>query len=111
MGENKENYTYAAPLHCMFVQLKFSCMSRLILLSFLCAPIYLFAQTNMTFRSVTYFTGHTLANVWGYTAGGHEYALIGEQTGTVIMDITNPDAPNIITTIPGPNNLWKEIKT
>jgi choice-of-anchor B domain-containing protein len=66
---------------------------------------------NTTFRSKMTFPGQTLANVWGYTAGGHEYALAGGSLGLIIVDITNPDMPQQIVQIPGPNSLWKEIKT
>ncbi len=66
---------------------------------------------NTTFRSKLTYPGQTLANVWGYTAGGKEYALVGASKGLVIVDITNPDAPQQIVQIPGPDNLWKEIKT
>lgn len=66
---------------------------------------------HVTYRSKMTFTGQTLANVWGYTADGHEYALAGASKGLVIVDITNPDLPQQIVQIPGPNNLWKEIKT
>lgn len=66
---------------------------------------------NVTFRSKLTFPGQTLANVWGYTAGGHEYVLAGGAKGLIIVDITNPEQPQQIVQIPGPNNLWKEIKT
>ena len=66
---------------------------------------------HVTYRSKISYPGQTLANVWGYVAGGHEYALIGASKGLIITDITNPDNPQQITQIPGPNNLWKEIKT
>ena len=34
------------------------------------------------------------ANIWGYVApNGDEYALLGSQTGTVVVDVTNPAAP------------------
>ncbi|MCK6619316.1 MAG: choice-of-anchor B family protein [Calditrichaceae bacterium] len=50
---------------------------------------------------------------WGYTApDGREYALLGVQNGTSIIDIT--DAPNNVTEIvfiPSANSLWKDIKT
>lgn len=68
-------------------------------------------NTNIAFRSKVTFTGQTVANIWGYTAGGAEYALVGAAQGLVIVDITNPDNPVQIVQIPGPNNLWKEIKT
>lgn len=66
---------------------------------------------NNTFRSKMTFPGQTLANVWGYTAGGREYALAGGSLGLIIVDITNPDVPQQIVQIPGPTSLWKEIKT
>lgn len=79
----------------------------------LCLTQALFAQDlNTTFRSKMTFPGQTLANVWGYTSrSGHEYALLGGAKGLIIVDITDPDNPVQITQIPGPNNLWKEIKT
>ncbi|MEQ1747697.1 MAG: choice-of-anchor B family protein, partial [Saprospiraceae bacterium] len=67
--------------------------------------------TNIAFRSKMTFPGQTVANVWGYHANGREYALIGASKGLIIADITNPDVPVQIVQIPGPNNLWKEIRT
>ncbi|MBK8967864.1 MAG: choice-of-anchor B family protein [Saprospiraceae bacterium] len=82
----------------------------LLLTMLVCAS--LFAQnTNVAFRSKMSFPGQSVANVWGYAANGREYALVGASQGLIIVDITNPDAPQQIVQIPGPNNLWKEIKT
>ncbi|MCK6694716.1 MAG: choice-of-anchor B family protein [Thermoanaerobaculia bacterium] len=66
---------------------------------------------HVTYRSKLNFPGQTLANVWGYSAGGREYALAGGSKGLIIVDVTNPDQPQQIVQITGPNNLWKEIKT
>ncbi len=66
---------------------------------------------NIELRSTMEFSGQTLANVWGYAQNGKEYALLGGQLGLIIVDVTNPDSPVQITQIPGPNNLWKEVKT
>jgi choice-of-anchor B domain-containing protein len=66
---------------------------------------------NMAVRSSMVFPGQTLANVWGYAQDGKEYALLGGQLGLIIVDVTDPDNPIQITQVPGPNNLWKEIKT
>ncbi len=66
---------------------------------------------NIVFRSKMSFPGQTIANVCGYAANGREYALLGGSQGLIIVDVTNPDAPVQITQIPGPNSLWKEIKT
>ncbi len=78
----------------------------------LLATITMDAQNvNTTFRSKLEYPGQTLANVWGYVSRGHEYALVGGSKGLIIVDITNPDQPQQIVQIPGPDNLWKEIKT
>lgn len=86
---------------------------RLVLLLWLSAGCGLLSaqNINVAFRSKLTFPGQTLANVWGYSAGGREYALVGASQGMIVIDITNPDAPQQIVQIPGPNNLWKEIKT
>lgn len=79
-------------------------------LSFLATP--LFSQNyNLEFRSSMEFPGQTLANICGYTQNGHEYALLGASKGLIVVDVTDPDNPQQIVQIPGPDNLWKEIKT
>jgi len=81
-------------------------------LAALIAGFHAHAQnTNTAFRAKITYPGQTLANVWGYAAGGREYALAGGALGLIIVDVTNPDSPQPIVQIPGPNNLWKEIKT
>ncbi len=86
-------------------------LSALLPILFLSAHT-LFAQNyNMQLRSTLDFPGQTLANVCGFTQDGREYALVGASLGLAIVEITNPDAPVLIVQIPGPNNLWKEIKT
>ncbi len=59
-----------------------------------------------------YASTGTYSACWGYVApDGREYALLGCQTGTSIIDIT--DAPNLreVSFIPGPNSRWREMKT
>jgi choice-of-anchor B domain-containing protein len=68
-------------------------------------------NSNITLRSTLSFQNQTLANICGYAAAGREYALVGGSKGMVIVDVTNPDAIVNLVQIPGPNNLWKEIKT
>lgn len=79
----------------------------------------IFAQLqdfNYQLRSTMNFPGQTLANICGYWQNGKEYALLGGSQGMIIVDITNPDAPQQIVQLPSPegniNNgsLWKEIK-
>jgi choice-of-anchor B domain-containing protein len=50
-------------------------------------------------------------NICGYAANGREYALFGHGKGMSIIDVTNPDAPRIIHTIPAVESLWREVKT
>jgi choice-of-anchor B domain-containing protein len=85
--------------------------NTLALLAFLFAAPAFSQNTNVAFRSKMTFPGQTVANVWGYTAAEREYALIGASKGLIIADITDPDAPVQIVQIPGPNNLWKEVRT
>lgn len=66
---------------------------------------------NNVFRSKLEYPGQTMANVWGYVSRGREYALVGGSKGLIIVDITNPETPNQLVQILGPDNLWKEIKT
>lgn len=49
---------------------------------------------------------------WGYTApDGREYALVGVQNGTAVVDITDAGHVKEISFIPGVHSMWKEIKT
>ena len=85
------------------------------LIFFLCLGLWagaLFAQNvNVAFQSKTTYTGQTLSNIWGYAAGGHEYALVGAKNGMIVTDVTNPAAPVQIVQIPGVASQWREIKT
>ena len=85
--------------------------STFLLLTLLVCSSLFSQNTNVAFRSKMSFPGQSVANVWGYAANGREYALVGASLGLIIVDVTNPDAPQKIVQIPGPNNLWKEIKT
>lgn len=67
---------------------------------------------NVTHRATMTFPNQNLANIWGYTApDGSEYALVGGANGLIIVNVTNPDAPQFIKQIPGPTSSWREIKT
>lgn len=61
-----------------------------------------------------------LSNLWGYVdEEGNEYALMGvngddnEQNsgGFAVVDVTDPANPVEIFFTPGPNSIWREIKT
>lgn len=70
-----------------------------------------FSQLNVTFRAQLPYPGETCANICGYVDSlGNEYALVGAQAGMSIVDVTIPSSPVEVLQVPGPNNLWKEIK-
>ncbi len=69
------------------------------------------AQLNVTFQAQLTYPGQTCANICGYVdTTGKEYALVGASLGMSIVDVTIPSAPVEVIQIPGPDNLWKEIK-
>jgi choice-of-anchor B domain-containing protein len=97
---------YIRPVQSLFSNMRLSILLFILLVSGLQAQ-----NTNVTLRSKIAYPSQTLANIYGYTQNGREYALLGGAKGLIIVDITNPDNPVEITQVPGPTNLWKEIKT
>ncbi|MBI4548299.1 MAG: choice-of-anchor B family protein [Ignavibacteriae bacterium] len=74
------------------------------------------AQEIGAVRFLGQFTSQTggtyVAGCWGWTdSTGREYALLGNQCGTSIVEITNPDALVERDFIPGPCSIWREIQT
>ena len=65
---------------------------------------------NIQFRSNLPFVGQTCANICGYAANGKEYALVGNRTGTGIVDVTDPTMPILLKQVTALNSLWREIK-
>ncbi|MCC6661625.1 MAG: choice-of-anchor B family protein [Phycisphaerales bacterium] len=51
------------------------------------------------------------ADCWGYVSpSGREYALMGLSWGNGIVEVTDPDNPNILTVVDGGvNSLWRDI--
>ena len=58
------------------------------------------------------YPGQKYADIWGYSADGREYAIMGVTGGTSIIDVTNPAIPVEIIKIPGPNSFyeWRDMK-
>jgi choice-of-anchor B domain-containing protein len=52
------------------------------------------------------------ADIWGFVDlnSNREYTLIGVNTGTAVIDTTNPDVPQLIGFIPGQTTSWRDIK-
>lgn len=70
------------------------------------------AQSNVTFLSnFNPYPSAGYNDIWGYVDGsGNEYALLGVQTGTSIINVTVPTNPVQVAFIPGPNSIWRDIK-
>lgn len=49
---------------------------------------------------------------WGYTSpSGRDYGIIGTNTSTCFVDLTDPGSPVLLNTIAGPTSSWRDIKT
>lgn len=83
----------------------------LLLLVFICLTGT--AQLNMVLKShLPFAPGVELANLWGYTdTNGNEYALVGTTDGMHIVDVTDPYNPLHLHHIPGPQSIWREVRT
>lgn len=55
---------------------------------------------------------YSAASIWGYVDDdGTEYALVGTYAGVSIVDVSDPDNPEVKFDVPHTQNLWREIKT
>jgi choice-of-anchor B domain-containing protein len=71
-----------------------------------------YAQKNVTLRGHLPYPGKELSNIGGYVDSlGNEYALVGHSEGLSIVNVQDPDNPFIVAEIPGPNSIWREVKT
>ncbi|MCH8331782.1 MAG: choice-of-anchor B family protein, partial [Bacteroidetes bacterium] len=81
-----------------------------ILTMFLWTSSILLAQKNLTFRdSIQYSV--LLNDVWGYSAGGNEYALVGLQNGVSIVNVSDPDSIFEAFFISDSTSTWRDLKT
>lgn len=82
------------------------------LLVFTSAVTATFAQNfNLDFRGEISYP-YSCASIWGYVDDdGTEYALVGTYAGVSIVDVSDPDNPQIKFDVPHSENLWREIKT
>ena len=56
--------------------------------------------------------GSTGNSCYGYRSpSGREYALMGLRGGTAVVEVTNPGDPNIVSVVPGPASLWRDVRT
>ncbi len=76
---------------------------------FACQSVSLLAHLPLADLMPTSSRGN---DVWGFTDlnTGREYAFMGLERGVIILDVTNPEAPEKITTITGSPTTWRDIK-
>lgn len=67
------------------------------------------AQFNLNLLGNLNYTPQ-LSSLTGYAASGKEYAIVGLDNGTSIVDITNPTAPTQLFFVPGPGGIWREMR-
>ncbi|MFT7156230.1 MAG: choice-of-anchor B domain-containing protein [Parvicella sp.] len=74
-----------------------------------------YSQLNMTeIGSLDLVTLHSsdASDIWGYVdTAGDEYAIVGLNDGTSIVDISNPTNPIEVFYEAGMNSIWRDIKT
>ena len=51
-------------------------------------------------------------DIWGFVDlnDNREYAIIGLRNGTAVVDVTNPESPVEVGTIPGNTSIWRDVK-
>jgi choice-of-anchor B domain-containing protein len=70
-----------------------------------------FSQLNMDVLGHLPYS-EDLSDVWGYVdENGNEYALVGVYDGFSIVDISDPANPAEVFFGPGPQSIWRDIKT
>jgi choice-of-anchor B domain-containing protein len=76
---------------------------------FACRNISLISQLPLS----TFIGNHNSANdIWGHIDlnTGKEYALMGLQKGTAVIDISEPESPVVVDVISGQSSVWRDIK-
>lgn len=93
-------------------------MKRLLLLALLTTlGLTGFAQTSQNMNLLSTWRDPNpnvfYNDIWGYAANGHEYAIIGSNTSTNFIEVTNPNAPRLIKSALGKetNSTWRDFKT
>jgi choice-of-anchor B domain-containing protein len=73
------------------------------------------SQLNMdSVGRINYITEHAtmLNDVWGYVdENGNEYALVGAEKGTAVVDVSTPSNPTEVFWEQGMESIWRDLKT
>lgn len=90
-------------------------MKKIILLCFTINTVNaIYSQLNMQLLGhLNYQTLHNsgCSNLWGYTdEQGNEYAIVGANKGTSIVNINNPNNLTEVYFLPDSNSVWREVR-
>ena len=101
---------YSIIIH--YMNKSFSICIHFLVSCVLCLASILSFYQNLTYRSSLQYP-RILSNIWGYTdtVNHKEYALVGEETGLSIVDVTDPDNPNELFFVANDTSTWQEPKT
>jgi len=69
------------------------------------------AQSQINLLDNLTYPSKTLNDIWGYSSGGNEYALVGLTDGLSVVDVTNPANASEVQFQSGINSTWRDIKT
>ena len=77
--------------------------------AFPCRNIDLLAQLRLVDLSTR---PNSMSNVWGFVDldDDREYAVVGVSNATVVIDVTDPENPREVGSVPGNGNAWREVK-
>jgi len=88
---------------------------RILLLLVICISFTAKSQSNTTLiGQLDLSTIHSteMNDIWGYTDElNNEYALVGTQDGTSIVDVSDGSNPVEVYWLPGMNSTWRDLKT
>lgn len=88
-------------------------MKRILLFALALISLSANAQLNMNLISQYTYPGSRgdISDIWGYVdQSGNEYAIVGNQTGTSIVDISDPANPVEVFYTAGANTIWRDMK-
>ena len=78
-------------------------------------PLFAAAQLNMSelgYLDLVSIHNSDASDIWGYVDGsGNEYAIVGMNNGTSIVNVTDPANLAEVFFEPGMNSIWRDIKT
>jgi choice-of-anchor B domain-containing protein len=88
-------------------------MLRILVVVFYLFFTILSSQAQLNTELVAHFPYSQNANdIWGWVSeDGTEYALVGLRNGISIVSLANPNQPVEVAYIPGPNSIWRDLKT